>query len=49
MSVPVIFTVIHAQLGVASLYEGYEIDKLAFAKYSAEATSGAFSPILFSD
>lgn len=35
MSVPVIFTVIHAQLGVASLYEGYEIDKLAFAKYSA--------------
>lgn len=35
MSIPVIFTVIHAQIGVSSLYEGYDTDKLAFAKYSA--------------
>lgn len=35
MAVPVIITVIHAQVGVASLYEGYETDRLAFAKYSA--------------
>lgn len=35
MSVPVIFTAAHAQLGIMSLYEGFETDKLAFAKYSA--------------
>lgn len=35
MSVPVIFTVIHAQIGVAELYKGYELDNFAFAKYSA--------------
>lgn len=35
MAVPVIFTVIHAQIGVAELYKGYELDNFAFAKYSA--------------
>ncbi|MDE7290232.1 MAG: ABC transporter permease, partial [Oscillospiraceae bacterium] len=35
MLIPVIFMVIHAQVGVCELYEGYEVDMLAFAKYSA--------------
>lgn len=35
MLIPVICTVIHAQVGLYGLYDGYEIDMLAFAKYSA--------------
>lgn len=35
MLVPVIFTVIHAQISLCQIYTGYEIDMLAFAKYSA--------------
>ena len=35
MLIPVILMVIHAQLGVCEIYKGYEIDMLAFAKYSA--------------
>lgn len=35
MLVPVIFTVIHAQISLCQMYKGYEIDMLAFAKYSA--------------
>lgn len=33
--IPVVFTVIHAQAGVAEMYKGYELDALAFAKYAA--------------
>lgn len=35
MLIPVIITVIHAHIGVAEMYKGYEIDNFAFAKYSA--------------
>lgn len=35
MLIPVIFTVIHAQISLCQMYKGYEIDMLAFAKYSA--------------
>ncbi|MDE6595003.1 MAG: ABC transporter permease [Oscillospiraceae bacterium] len=35
MLIPVICMVIHAQAGVCEIYKGYEIDMLAFAKYSA--------------
>ena len=35
MLIPVICMVIHAQVGVCEIYKGYEIDMLAFAKYSA--------------
>lgn len=35
MLIPVIFIVIHAQVGVCELYKGYEVDMFAFAKYSA--------------
>ncbi|MDE6132985.1 MAG: ABC transporter permease, partial [Oscillospiraceae bacterium] len=35
MLIPVIITVIHAQAGVCELYKGYEINMLAFAKYSS--------------
>lgn len=35
MLIPVILTVIHAQISLCQMYAGYEIDMLAFAKYSA--------------
>lgn len=35
MLIPVIFTVIHAQISLCQMYNGYEIDMLAFGKYSA--------------
>lgn len=35
MLIPILFTVIHAHIGVAKMYGEYEIDSLAFFKYSA--------------
>lgn len=35
MTVPVVITVIHAQISLFQMYAGYEVDMLAFAKYSA--------------
>lgn len=35
MTVPVVITVIHAQISLCQMYAGYEVDMLAFAKYSA--------------
>lgn len=35
MIIPVLLTVIHAHVGVAQMYKGYELDSFAFLKYSA--------------